>query len=71
MRICWSTGSSTGITGGGYLARGDWAGHEFDIVDVDKLKNEKWEDVSEDTRDEFKALWSNHFEKNWETEWRA
>jgi hypothetical protein len=73
MRICWSTESSTGITGGEYLARGDWAGYEFDIVDVDKLKNsnEKWKDVTEGTCDEFKALWANHFGKNWETEWTA
>lgn len=68
MRICWSTESSTGITGGEYLVRGDWAGHEFDIVDVDTLKNPNgaWEDVTEVTRDEFQDLWSNHFEENWE-----
>jgi hypothetical protein len=73
MRICWSAESSTGITGGGYLARGEWAGHEFDIVEVDMLKNPngEWEDVTEGTRDEFNTLCSNHFGENWEPEWRA
>jgi hypothetical protein len=73
MRICWSTESSTGITGGEYLASGDWAGHEFDIVGVYKLNNsnEKWEDATEGTRYEFKALRSNNFGKNRETDWRA
>lgn len=53
MRICWSTESSTGITGGGYLARGEWAGHEFDIVEVGMLKNldGEWEDITEGIHD--------------------
>ncbi|KAJ5260964.1 hypothetical protein N7524_006098 [Penicillium chrysogenum] len=73
MRICWSSESSTGITGGEYLAKGDWAGHEFDIVDADMLgnMNGEWEDVTEDTRDELRVLWSSDLGRNWETEWRA
>ncbi|OKP11864.1 hypothetical protein PENSUB_2601 [Penicillium subrubescens] len=73
MRICWSSESSTGIEGGKYLAKGDWAGHEFDIVDADMLENTngEWEDVPGDTRDEVQDLWSSHFGENWETEWSA
>ncbi|CEJ62515.1 hypothetical protein PMG11_11012 [Penicillium brasilianum] len=73
MRICWSSESSTGIAGGEYLAKGDWAGHTFDIVDADMLENMngEWEDVTEDTRDEVQVLWASHFGDNWETEWRA
>ena len=37
MRICWSSDSSTGITEGNHLANRDWAGHKFDIVDVDMM----------------------------------
>jgi hypothetical protein len=73
MRICWSSESSTGIAGGEYLAKGDWAGHKFDIVDADMLENAngEWEDVTEDTFDEVQVLWSSRFGDNWETEWRA
>ncbi|OKO89263.1 hypothetical protein PENSUB_13798 [Penicillium subrubescens] len=73
MRSCWSSESSTGITGGEYLAKGDWAGHKFDIVDADRLENMngEWEDVTEDTFDEVQVLWSSHFGDNWETAWRA
>ncbi|KAJ6099712.1 hypothetical protein N7467_001247 [Penicillium canescens] len=72
MRICWSSESSTGIPGGEYLAKGDWAGHEFDIVDADMLENMngEWENVTEDTRDEVQVLWSSDSGHNWETEWR-
>ena len=73
MRICWSSDSSTGIPGGGYLAKGDWACHEFDIVDAGMLEmmNGEWEDVTEDTHDEVQDLWSGDFGQDWETEWRA
>jgi hypothetical protein len=73
MRICWSSESSTGIPGGGYLAKGDWAGHEFDIVDAGMLANMngEWEDVTEDIHDEVQVLWSGDFGQDWETEWRA
>ncbi|KZN87818.1 hypothetical protein EN45_063790 [Penicillium chrysogenum] len=73
MRICWSSDSSTSIAGGGYLADGVWAGHKFDIVDVDSLEDMdgQWEDVTEDIRDEIQVLWSSDFGYNWETEWRA
>jgi hypothetical protein len=73
MRICWSSDSSTSIAGGGYLADGVWAGHKFDIVDVDTLDymDGQWEDVTEDIRDEIQDLWSSDFGYNWETEWRA
>ncbi|CAG7966486.1 unnamed protein product [Penicillium salamii] len=73
MRICWSSDSSTGIPGGAYLAKGDWAGHEFDIVDAGMLEmmNGEWEDVTEDTRDEVQDLWSGDYGQDWETEWRA
>ena len=73
MRICWSSDSSTSIAGGGYLAEGVWAGHKFDIVDVDTLEDMdgQWEDVTEDIRDEIQVLWSSDFGYNWETEWRA
>ena len=48
MCICWSSDSSTSIAGGGYLADGVWAGHKFDIVDVDSLEDMdgQWEDVT-------------------------
>jgi hypothetical protein len=48
MRICWSSDSSTSIAGGGYLADGVWAGHKFDILDVDSLEDMdgQWEDVT-------------------------
>ncbi|CAG8154115.1 unnamed protein product [Penicillium nalgiovense] len=73
MRICWSSDSSTSIAGGGYLADGVWAGHKFDIVDVDSLEDMdgQWEDVTEDIRDEIQVLWSSDFGYNWKTEWRA
>jgi hypothetical protein len=73
MRICWSSDSSTGIPGGEYLAKGDWAGHEFDIVDASMLANMngEWEDVTEDTRDEVQVLWSGDFGRYGETEWRT
>ena len=53
MRIYWSSDSSTGITGGGYLAKGDWASYKFDIIDADILENMngEWEDITEDIRD--------------------
>ena len=38
-RIYWSSESPTGITGGEYLAKGDWASHKFDIVDANMLEN--------------------------------
>lgn len=71
MRICWSSELSTGITGGEYLAQGDWAGHKFDIVDADMLGylNEEWEDITEDAWDKVNALWSSRFGENWETKW--
>jgi hypothetical protein len=73
MRICWSSDSSTSIAGGGYLTKGEWAGHEFDIVGADILENMdgEWEDVTEDIRHEIQVLWSSDFGDNWETEWRA
>ncbi|CAG8945128.1 unnamed protein product [Penicillium salamii] len=73
MHICWSSDSSTGIPGGEHLAKGDWAGHEFDIVDAGMLANlnGEWEDVTEDTRDEVQDLWSGDFGQDWEAEWRA
>jgi hypothetical protein len=63
MHICWSSDSSTGIPGGEYLAKGDWAGHKFDIVDASMLANMngEWEDVTEDTHDEVQVLWSGRF----------
>ena len=72
MRISWSSESSTGIPGGEYLTKGDWAGHEFDIVDAGMLEvmDGEWEDVTEDTRDEVQDLWSGQFEKGWEFETR-
>lgn len=71
MRICWSSDGSTGITGGEYLDRGDWAGHKFDIVDTGLLKNlnGEWENVTEDILDEVEDLWSSEFGQSWETEW--
>ncbi|CDM38549.1 unnamed protein product [Penicillium roqueforti FM164] len=73
MRICWLSDSLTSITGGGYLAKGDWAGHKFDIIDADILENVngEWEDVTEDICDEIQVLWSSNFGHNWETKWRA
>ncbi|KAF2998725.1 hypothetical protein E8E15_000634 [Penicillium rubens] len=73
MSICWSSESSTGITGGAYLAKGVWAGHKFDIVDADMVEhmNRQWEDVTEDVLDEVQALWPSDFGHNSETEWRV
>ncbi|KAJ5265232.1 uncharacterized protein N7525_007439 [Penicillium rubens] len=73
MSICWSSDSSTGITGGAYLAKGVWAGHKFDIVDADMVEhmNRQWEDVTEDVLDEVQALWPSDFGHNSETEWRV
>ncbi|KXG50764.1 uncharacterized protein PGRI_063360 [Penicillium griseofulvum] len=73
MSICWSSESSTGITGGTYLAKGVWAGHKFDIVDADMVEhmNRQWEDVTEDVLDEVQALWPSDFGHNSETEWRV
>lgn len=73
MRICWSTESSTGITGGGSLAKGDWAGNKFDIIEANMLRemDGEWEDVTEDAHEEVQDLWSSHFGEDWKTEWRA
>lgn len=71
MRICWSSVGSTGITGGEYLDRGDWAGHKFDIVDTGMLKNlnGEWENVTEDIHHEVEDLWSSEFGQSCESEW--
>jgi hypothetical protein len=58
---------------GEYLAKGDWAGHDVDIVGAGMLENMngEWQDVTDDIRDEVQVLRSSDFGDDWETEWRA
>ncbi|KAL4929387.1 uncharacterized protein BDV17DRAFT_74515 [Aspergillus undulatus] len=68
LQICWSSDPSTSIQGGKYLARGEWAGHLFDIVPLRTVELE-WIDQTEKLWNDVDNLWKYNFGEDWEESW--
>ena len=62
-RICWTTDVSMV----GYVGRGVWAGHRFDITSMDALEEEikreghQWRDVSGEIMDAMVAIVKDYY----------
>jgi hypothetical protein len=49
------------------IHRGIWAGHRFDITQIDALDGENgWKDVTESVYDELVGIWKSKYGANWE-----
>lgn len=68
-RICRSSDPSVSMNTS--IIRGPWAGHAFDIVPEDQLredKNVEWKDVSREVSHYVSRIWSNEFGDEWSEE---